>query len=101
MLVRTGINSDYARKKFDVEVDDVHDLPAMLAEVGLPPDYQMTNWYKFQLLTTEAQLLCWSGAVSSGIVPPEEGNSQVQTLASARKMLLDQLLPQPQGGQPA
>lgn len=54
MKVRSGWNSDYAHRKYDVELDEV-DLARILLQLGLPVD-SPTEQEAFDILSSSAEI---------------------------------------------
>lgn len=73
MIVRMGWNSQYARRKFDIELDDA-DLNALMLEhrINVSDPASMAPSYKHQALTVEAELLGLQGALRAGAIEQAE-----------------------------
>ncbi len=56
MKVRKGFSTDYARSKFDVEVDEA-DLARLIMEHKFPPEAQLSTLQAFRLADTLAEWL--------------------------------------------
>jgi len=54
VIVKTGWQNDFGKKKFDVELNEI-DLARMLADGGIPPDAALTSLEAFRLLMLEAE----------------------------------------------
>jgi hypothetical protein len=56
MKVRKGFSTDYAKNKFDVEIDEA-DLARLLPEHGFPPETKLTTLQAFRLADTLSEWL--------------------------------------------
>jgi hypothetical protein len=88
MMVRAGYNSEYGRKKFDVELDEA-DLHSLIFEAGATVEdasRRLTTNVKFRILRDEAQRLALQGAIDGGLVPPSEVQSAQAQLAQMNEL---------------
>jgi len=96
MIVRVGWNSQFARRKFDIELDET-DLAALIREAGLPYDETlplMTAPSKYAILKNEAELLSLDGAISAGVFASDEisgAQAKLNGLRATRQTYLDQM----------
>jgi hypothetical protein len=99
MKIRAGWSSEYAREKFDVEMDEDSDLPSIVSAAGLEPammggdDWRtrIPNFLKCELLKVEAEVFALCAAVEHGVVKPEQGAARQAAYAARRAALLTQL----------
>lgn len=56
MKVRSGWNSEFGRKKFDIELDG-EDLVSLLIDAGIPGDAPLSFNEKYQFLYVTAEIL--------------------------------------------
>jgi hypothetical protein len=80
MKVRSGWSSDYAKKKFDVELEDV-DYPQLLAHWGIPVERgsDITAMEKFLLMYYQAESISVMTQVQYEGVSPEKSPRFVQS----------------------
>jgi hypothetical protein len=95
MMVRFGWNSEYGRKKFDVELDE-GDLLALMLEAGLSAECipKLTTSQKYLLLKNEAELLSLYGALNASVVPEPEvpgAQQRVTWLQGNRLVIFNQV----------
>lgn len=96
MITRAGYNSQFARRKYDVELDET-DLDRIILEVGLDPVKvrpKLTTAGVHALLRSEAELLALNGALNTGVFDQgaEHNGAQerYQHLQRTRSALLEQ-----------
>lgn len=96
MKARAGYNSQFARRKYDIEVDE-GDLDRIILESGLDPKLvrpSLTTVQAHALLRSEAEFLALNGALNIGVF--DQGNeldgakARYADLQRSRGALLEQ-----------
>lgn len=95
MEIREGVNTDYAKQKFDICLDD-GDLAILLAEHHVPPDIKLTVMQKYLLLRNEARIIILDVVVELGVMSVEQKNAELAQRTAQRDQWMSVLRPAPE-----